>query len=204
MPTTDERIDKLEAKVGALEKVRAENNLVVLGDTLRIPMGPWFTVALLIILVVVCFFFWLAPADRVSNFVGLFRLDEKKKVIQEDTEISSVYTLVTPHEKTLDDLKGVTPPLSPEEIEYYTFDKDKFEGFGRQIKEEGAQGYTRREVWGEGSRPPKRGWEWTINWRKDREIKLGRLIDIYQKYFHRRKGIYIEERRVGQTLFDRK
>lgn len=215
-PTPDERIDKLETaldfekrfvqlnvRMAALEKDPRDNNLLALGPV-KIRFGPRVIVTLLILLAALVFFLWLAPSERVSFLVGLFHVNEKGNLVQEDSEISSVYTLVTPHEKTLEDLEAKGVVLSEEEKKYYKLDNNALEGFAKQIKEEGAQGYTRREVWGEGSKPSKRGWEWTINWKKERAIKLGRLLEIYEKYFYRSKGIYIEERRVGKTVFDRK
>lgn len=202
MATADERIASLEEKVEALEKRPRENHLVILGETLKIPLGPWFIAALVTVLAATIFFVWFAPADRVSTIVGLFHLDDKGKAVQAE-EISSVYTLVTPHQQTLSDLQAQGVNLTDEEKKYYALDPGALEAFGKQIKDEGAQGYARREVWGEGSRPLKRGWEWTINWRKEREIKLGRLLEIYEKHFHRSKGIYIEERRTGKTVFDK-
>jgi hypothetical protein len=52
--------------------------------------------------------------------------------------------------------------------------------------------------------PLKRQWEWTITWSKARPVKVERLVEIYEKYFHRSEGICIEEKHVGKTLFAKK
>jgi hypothetical protein len=221
MATTEERLDKLEttldaekrfagldARVSTLEKIPKDNCLVVLGNTLKIPMSWVFLAALVIVAVFLAFFIWAGPEKRVSEIlVTVFHYNPNSKQVGQDKNdaISAIYTLVTPHEKTLEDLQTakppLDPPLTPEEIKYYTFDHDALAGFASDLLKEGAQGYSRREVWGEGHRPLKRGWEWTITWRADRPISDAQLVALYEHYFHRKDGIYIEEKRVGPTLY---
>ena len=221
MPTPDERIDKLEAALGSekrflqletkvetLEKTGA-NQLVILGETLRMPLNRWVALILVILFTGLFALLWLtlvkAAPGRVSEILFVVLQIKNGQAVQDKSpSISAIYTLTTPHEKTLEDLDAKSVPLSPEQREYYKLNDGALEAFGKQIKKEGAQGYTRREVWGEGTMPLKRGWEWTITWRSDHAITVERLAEIFAEHFRRTKDIYIEERRVGKTLFDRK
>jgi hypothetical protein len=205
----EDRFAKLDARVSALEKAGKDNCLVILGNTLRIPMSWVFLIGLTIVLIFLAFFIWAGPEKRVSEIlVTVFHYNPDSKQVGQDKEaISAIYTLVTPHEKTLEDLQTANPPLdpplTPDEIKQYTLDPNALVGFATELKKEGAQGYSRREVWGEGRRPLKRGWEWTITWRADRPISVNQLVALYEHYFHRKDGIYIEEKRVGPTLYSK-
>lgn len=221
MATPEERLDKietilecekrflkLEGKIEELEK-KAGNQLVILGDTLRIPFGGWLALILGIIFLGIFALLWMglvgAPGGRVSEILATFYHREDGRIVQDkDRRVSVIYTLVTPHEKTIEDLEAKGVKLTEEERKSYTLEPGALEEFGKYVRSAGAQGFSRREVWGEASKPLKRGWEWTITWRSDQEIKVERLVEIYEKLFHRSKGIYIEERHVGKTLFDRK
>jgi hypothetical protein len=204
---TEKRFAGLDTRVSVLEKSRKENQLVILSDTLRIPMNWAFLVGLVIAAVFFACFIWLAPEKPRREIVAIFYHNKDSQRVEPDkTEaISTIFTLYTPHAETLNDLQKQSATLTPDDVKHYTLNPpDALEQFGKELKKEGAQGYSRREVWGEGTQGLKREWEWTITCRADRPISLAQLISLYDAYFHRKDKIYIKEERVGPTLLSSK
>jgi hypothetical protein len=204
----EKRLAEMENKVTELQKANLGNYLVILGDTLKIPLTASFAVSLFIALLFACVLVWIvAPKVSEKNFslilARVFHVTNSEVVQDKTQSISAIYTLVTPHEQTLADLEKQKVNLSEDEKQWYKLDDGALEGFGRQLIQEGAQGFSRREVLGQGTHPLKHGWEWDITWSKH-EITVERLVEIYEKWFHRNRDIYIEERHLGETRFAKK
>ncbi|MBS0586421.1 hypothetical protein [Nitrosomonas sp.] len=119
-------------------------------------------------------------------------------------EVSQILRIVTPHEETLNDLDKINHKLTPEERRMYKTTTKDLADFANDLKALGAQGYTRFEGWGSGTKPEKRQWVWSVTWEKGKEVRIEQILKAYEIRFHRSQGIYIEEYLLGKTLFDDK
>ncbi len=194
---SEKRFLKIESDIGKLSKAAHGSHLIVLGDTLKIPLNLWTAVVLMILVFgVALLVFTILTAGspermgQITTFIVNWNGERFER--DPDTEVSTIYNFSTPHEKSLQDLKDRGEPLTPGEEQYYKVDSESLKKFGDSLKSMGAVGYNRWEAIGSGSKPEKHQWVWSVTWGKSNKIKLRQLLDVYKEYFHRNKGVYIE------------
>jgi hypothetical protein len=173
-------------------------DLELLGQKLKFPINIYLVLIVLVIVAGISII--ELKNEGVSRFVTI--ISAAYHTVGEKTPkdfIATTYEFWTPAAETFEDVKDIIK--DQKKLQFYKTDNSILEAFGKDLKEHDIQGYTRYFGWGEGTEGLKRGWTWKITVPQSSPFTKDDLLELYKKYFHRDRDIYIEKTEVGQTRF---
>lgn len=182
-------------------------DLEIMGQKLKFPVNGWFALVASILVLGISIPYTIGTyknPDLINKSIAIIKgaTYDSEGRSTEPTK-ATIFEFWTPDKETIRDLEQSQSQtgLTKEQRQWYSTDDETLKKFAKALRAQGVQGYTRQLGWGEGTTGLKRGWTWRVTVPTSTGFTRNELLTLYKQYFLRDKGIYIEEIRLGETLF---
>ena len=188
-----EKTKKTAARSSSLLELKLAN------QELYVPINLWFFLIVLLFLlawVIIEIYVPKSGSLTQSMICALFNLNPQTKDVDITDTKGSIYEFWTP---SVDTPQSFYPQKAWESMDkkkqrWYILDdgEDTLRKFGHTLMDVGATGYSYVEAYGQGTSAFKKGLVWEVTFPQDSAMSPIAFIQLYHRFFHRDKNIYLK------------